>query len=307
MEVQLPENIALLENISDGVYVVDKERRIVYWNPSAERITGFSAKDVLGSHCWENILMHVDLDGNRLCLNSCPLSETICSGEPREIKAYLRHKEGYRLPIIIKTIPIINTDGKSAGAAEIFREDISATSFHEEIEELRKSALIDTITNLPNRRYTQEVLESRFAEFKRNGWEFGLLFLDIDNFKTINDRYGHDCGDRVLKTVAQTIGHNLRGADFAGRWGGDEFLIVMPRIVIEELQKVAERIRVLISQSILEGTYRVSATVSIGGCIVSKGETLDSLIQRADKAMFDCKEAGRNCTKIEVNNPIVEA
>lgn len=102
----------LLDNLYDGVYFTDTNRCIKYWNKGAERITGFSSEEVLGYCCSDNILMHVDLDGNSLCLNNCPLQATLEDQIPRHDKVYLHHKEGHLVPIRVSIAPILGDDGE---------------------------------------------------------------------------------------------------------------------------------------------------------------------------------------------------
>jgi len=114
----------ILDNLYDGVYFVDPERRITYWNKGAERISGFSAVQVKGKCCAENILVHVDDLGNELCKGDCPLAQTLKDGQTREADVYLHHADGHRIPVKIRVAPIIE-NGKVAGATEV-----SATTRH---------------------------------------------------------------------------------------------------------------------------------------------------------------------------------
>ena len=113
----------LLDLIFEGVYFVDNTRKITFWNKSAEQITGFSAEEVVGKYCYDNILNHVDNFGNQLCIGGCPLHNTLEIEKINEAKVFLHHKSGYRVPVSIKTIPLYNNDG-IVGAAEVF-QDIS--------------------------------------------------------------------------------------------------------------------------------------------------------------------------------------
>ncbi len=300
MDKLYPDLENLLDNLNDGVYTVDNDRRIISWNSGAKRITGYSADEVVGTHCWDNILVHVDSEGQSLCLKGCPLSKAINTGKNNESRAYLQHKDGYRIPVLIRTLPIINEKGDTIGAYEIFKEDYDAGSTARQIEELGKLALIDPLTEIPNRRYIKEIIESRISEYKRYKWKFGLLFIDIDHFKEVNDKYGHKCGDAILKTVTKTILHNLRKGDRAGRWGGDEIVVVLPNIDEQKLREIASRIKILISKSSIEHVDKqVSVTISAGGTVIRPDDNMKTLLDRADKLMYSCKTSGRDCVIIE--------
>ncbi|MGC9315216.1 MAG: diguanylate cyclase [bacterium] len=290
----------LLDSLNDAVYIVDKERKIIYWNPSAERITGYTAGEVQDSHCWDNLLLHVDTEGNNLCKTTCPLMKTIKFGEKVENRLYLRHKEGFRIPVLIRTVPLFDDDGNIEGAYEIFREDFDTAFVAEKLEKLQRLALVDSLTGIANRHYLEETLEVRISEHRRYGWTFGVLFLDIDWFKEVNDSHGHECGDSILKTVAKTIIHNIRNLDSAGRWGGDEFLILLPNISDKELETIASRIRVLVEKSTAESNNKeISVTISIGGTLVREDDTEKTILARADGLLYKCKASGKNTILIE--------
>jgi PAS domain S-box-containing protein len=111
---------ALIDHLYDGVYYVDRGRRIRYWNQGAERLTGFAAASVVGHFCYDNLLNHVDASGTQLCRDGCPLAATMVDGEPREAEVFLRHREGHRVPIRVRTSPVRDREDKVIGAVEIF-------------------------------------------------------------------------------------------------------------------------------------------------------------------------------------------
>jgi PAS domain S-box-containing protein len=113
---------ALLDHFDEGVYMVDRERRILYWNAGAERITGYLAHEVAGHFCHGNLMMHCDAGGSVLCGKACPLSATMLDGRPRECTVFLRHKHGYRLPVYVRARPIYDSVGMLVGAVEVFEE-----------------------------------------------------------------------------------------------------------------------------------------------------------------------------------------
>ncbi len=289
----------LLDNLYEGVYAVDLERRITYWNNGAERLTGFAAADVLGHRCMDNILMHVDDEGSSLCLTACPLSETMRTGTPGENNVYLHHRDGYRLPVAVRCSPIHDASGSIVGGVEVFRDDSPRLELEERVEELQRLALLDPLTGAGNRRYAEMEIGNRLAELRRHGWSFGLAFIDLDYFKEINDRYGHVVGDETLRMIARTAMNSLRTFDFLGRWGGEEFVAVITHADEIGLDIAAERTRVLIEQSSLtlpQGNLEV--TVSVGATLAHTGDTLETLVHRADRLMYASKSAGRNRTTL---------
>ena len=289
----------IIENLYDGLYFVDRDRIITYWNKAAEQISGFTANEVIGKSCSDNILTHVDSDGNSLCTGMCPLAATIADGKPREAEVYMHHKDGHRIPVSVRVSALTDRDGNIIGGIELFT-DISNQAANElRVKELEKLALLDNLTQLANRNYIEREIQSRFEEKKRFNVPFGILFIDIDHFKKFNDIYGHDVGDEVLKFVANTFVANARPFDLYGRWGGEEFIGIIRNINGKELELLGNRLRSLIENSyIIHENEKLYVTISIGATLVNENDTIDTLIKRADTLLYKSKAAGRNCLTI---------
>lgn len=284
----------MLENLYEGVYFVDEKRIITFWNKGAERITGYHADEILGRACYDNILKHVNDEGCQLCLKGCPLQATIEDGVMRETPVYLHHKAGHRVPVSVRTIPLY--DGEQVmGAVEVFTDKSEQFNQLKNLQELRTLALTDQLTGLPNRRYLDQVLETKWLEYEKLEIPFGVIFMDIDHFKIVNDTYGHDIGDEVLKMVAKTTRAALRRADVVGRWGGEEFIIVLGDADPDMVRGVSEKVRMLIENSALKlGEDSLSITVSLGVSLPAFADTLETMIKRADEKMYMSKKNGRN-------------
>jgi diguanylate cyclase (GGDEF)-like protein len=162
----------------------------------------------------------------------------------------------------------------------------------EDNSELTRMALTDSLTGLSNRTHMNQILHKEFSRFERHGQCFGIIMLDIDHFKSINDKLGHDAGDRVLKKLAATFESAIRSSDFIARWGGEEFLICCTTIEEEDLLPIAETIRQLVANTDFEHKDRITA--SLGCAAIVKGETIGDLIKRADIALYEAKNNGRN-------------
>ncbi|ACD96413.1 sensor domain-containing diguanylate cyclase [Trichlorobacter lovleyi] len=296
----------LLENIHDGVYFVDMNRIITFWNKGAERITGFTAEEVIGSGCRDNILVHVDAEGNELCSSACPLLLSATGDMPGSADVYLHHKDGHRVAVSVQASPVKDGDGTIIGAIESFRET-SAPPFESlEFEELQRLALLDPLTETANRRYLEMKLQADLDKFQRYGIGVGVIFADIDHFKAFNDTYGHGLGDDILRVVARTLQGNVRSSDLAGRWGGEEFLIVVPHADAARLARLAEKLRRLVESCfVMHQEQRVTTTISMGTAVAHQGDTLEGLLERADQMLYKAKRAGRNCimTDQQVTGP----
>jgi diguanylate cyclase (GGDEF)-like protein/PAS domain S-box-containing protein len=278
-----------------GVYFTDTNRKITYWNRTAEEISGYGSDDVMGLHCHDNVLMHVDDKGNSLCKGLCPLAQTMVDGQIREADVFLSHKQGHRVAVHVHTLPLKNANGEIIGAAEVFTDIDVMLSMKRKTAILEEMAFHDSLTRLPNREYIKSELAARLQEFQRYGISFGVLFLDIDHFKKLNDSLGHEAGDRVLKMVAATLRESARPFDIFGRWGGEEFLGIIRHVDAENLAGISERYLRLIEKSyVMMDEKQITVTISIGGTVARHGDTADAIIKRADQLMYQSKRKGRN-------------
>ncbi|HPQ68543.1 MAG TPA: GGDEF domain-containing protein [bacterium] len=285
----------VLDNLHEGLYFTDVSRKITYWNKTAEELTGYTAKEVLGHRCSDNILMHVDEQGNNLCQDGCLMSLMMADGQSHQANVFMHHKRGHRVPVSVRVAPLRNTKGEIIGAADIFTENSSSLSLQEENAALRRQAMIDPLTEIGNRRYAENRLNSIINESGRYEWPFGLLLIDIDFFKDVNDQRGHDVGDDVLRMVAKTIEMGIRNFDVVARWGGEEFIAIIKQVDKEGLRTVAEKLRMLVEHSaILKGKEKIAVTISIGGTAAKKKDELHKLIKRADIELYRAKASGRN-------------
>jgi len=285
----------ILDSIYDGVYLVDPDRRITYWNSGAERITGYRPDEAMGRRCQDNFLVHLDEQGNSLCHDGCPLSWTMANEQPLETEVYLQHRDGYRVPISVRASPIRDGTGRVVGAVEVFSDNSRVAAMTDLNKELQQLSLLDHSTEVGNRRFLEQQLMARLDEQDRYGWRVGVLFVDVDNLKEINDRNDHIVGDRVIRMVARTLVNGIRSFDIVGRWGGDEFVVLIVNVDEGQLHAVGEKLRRLIESSgFTEGGDTIHVTISVGGVLAAAGENPEAVIRRADRLMLASKTAGRN-------------
>jgi diguanylate cyclase (GGDEF)-like protein/PAS domain S-box-containing protein len=285
---------ALLDHVNDGVYVVDLDRRILYWNEGAFHQTGHEAHEVVGRRCPEDGLCHVDTAGNRLCLDKCPLTASLNDGGSHEAEIFLRHKQGRRVPVTARVQPLRAADGSIVGAVQIFSDATAEHDRRREIEEMARLAFLDQVTQLPNRRFVEMSLKTALSEYHIHKEPFGVLVIDLDRFKAINDSFGHATGDHALQEVAKTLKGTLRPTDILGRWGGDEFIAVAHHVSNEILTQLAVRCCAMVAQTSFPSNdgNPVSVSVSIGSTLALPGDTAEKLIRRADDLMYQNKTNG---------------
>jgi diguanylate cyclase (GGDEF)-like protein/PAS domain S-box-containing protein len=285
----------IIDNLSTGLYIVDKDMKILFWNKAAEDISGFTSQEMLGCLCSGNRLNHVDANGTHLCGGLCPLAGSIRDGHSRDADVYMHHKDGHRIPVHVRTSSITNHKNAEVCGIELFSDISNQSATTLRVQELEKLALIDKLTQLANRHYIEKELLLRFDEKKRSDIPFGILFADIDHFKNFNDTYGHDIGDEVLSYVAGTFIANTRTYDIFGRWGGEEFIGIIRNITENDLEVMGNTLRMLVENSfIISNGLKINVTISMGATMVRDDDSIDSLIKRADALMYQSKNQGRN-------------
>jgi diguanylate cyclase (GGDEF)-like protein len=166
--------------------------------------------------------------------------------------------------------------------------------------DLKKQALRDPLTGLYNRRYLSETLDRELTRCKRNKEPLSVIIMDVDHFKTINDTYGHQAGDEFLKTIASLIQSHARGSDVACRYGGEEFLLLMPGTNLQTAAKRAEDLRVICSETqVLFEMKNLVVTISFGvASYPDHGTTPDEILIKADRALYQSKNNGRNLVTV---------
>ena len=272
--------------MSAGVYVVDQERVISSWNKSAERLTGYKSSEMVGQCCRGDVLTYVDDQGVSLCGGECLAVKSMNDGCMHSMEVYVHHKEGHRVPILVRVSPIKNYHGQVIGAVEELCDNSSKSSYTHKIEELEKCALVDPHTGLMKKRGLEMNLRSVVGVMHRYGWSYGVIYADIDEFERINETYGRDVGDSVLKVIAKTLQNSVRATDVVGRWEDDAFMVIVASVNEDQLNRIANKIRVLVEQSGFPvGADVIRVTASVCATIVRSNDTEATLFERIDKLM----------------------
>ena len=286
--------LSIINNLRDGIYFVDTDRRILFWNKAAEAITGYSSEEIVGKPCQTSALSHIDEEGRPLCMVGCPLFATLGDGQQRQDRVFVRHKDGYRIPIHVNIFPV-RKNGEITGAVEVFTQDSPTVYEDNLVEKLSNVAMHDQLTQLPNRRYLESFLKYKMEEFQRFGSLFAVLFADIDNFSRFNNEYGHDVGDAVLRNLASSVKRSVRRNDLVGRWGGEEFVGIYTIAGTSDISIVGEKFRQLVQNTeVICDAGALNVSVSVGITAVSSEDTIDTLVERADTLMYRSKRDGKN-------------
>lgn len=277
----------IFDHLYEGVCFIDRDQRIAYWSKGAERIVGYKESEVVGTRCSDNLCIHLDEEGLQRFKGRCPSEKAPVDGTMREGRLYLRHREGHTVQVSSRAIPIHSSDGLIEGVVLVFSDYLPKAEIMKRIEELQKLAMLDPLTEVGNRRCAETYLHTRFDEMRRYGRRFGVILFDIDHFKLINDIYGHDAGDSVLKRVAGTLSDGLRSFDVISRWGGDEFLAIVVKINQDQLSSIAHKLKTRIEQSTFPvGSRVIRVRISIGAILVHMSDTMETALKRADLYMY---------------------
>ncbi len=286
---------SLLNHSREGICCLDLDRRVIFWNKGAESIAGFGRDEVVGKLCPDEIALMADEEGVPLDADHCPVVATFKDGTVRQADLYMPHKEGYRIPVSIRVIPVFREDGEIIGAAMVFSNMSPRVAIPMNVKEIERTGLIDTETGIAGRKYLEMHLAARIEDYQKHNIPFGLVYADVDHYAGILDRFGRFNAVKVLRMIARTIHKNIRYFDIVGRWNAEEFLIVFLNIDETRLDIVANKLRLLISESYLSvETGVLSATVSMGACLVQRYDTPDALVKRAEQLMMHSKWRGRN-------------
>lgn len=272
-----------LDVAGDAVLIANARGVIEFVNQGFQRLTGYRPDEVQGNTLER---LRPGLDVALFCRN---LWQNIAGGQTYQRTVINRHRDGRSLHCEETITPIFDNEGVASHFVSITR-DISARLQHE--QELQRQATRDALTGLFNRRGGERHLERAYQATQELGQDLCVMLADVDHFKQVNDTWGHAVGDDVLREVARLLQENVRSSDRVVRWGGEEFLLILPSCPLGAAMGQADRLRELIGHA--ERLEIGPITLSIGVAQLQIGESLASLIDRADKALYRAKNTGRN-------------
>jgi PAS domain S-box-containing protein/diguanylate cyclase (GGDEF)-like protein len=276
---------AVLESLPIAVYLTDRKRQIAFWNTSAERITGYLGQEVIGHFCQDNLLMHCDENQLDLCGCACPLAQTMQDGRPREADIFLRHKEGQRVPVRVRSVPVRDEFGVIIGAAECF-EERSFRATEARGGRIPADVPLDDVTEIPDRQATLAGISAALEGFATSHSSFGVLSIALDDLEHVRRVSGCQAVNAVLYATAQTLSGGTRPGDLVGRWRAERFIALLICPAAEGLRSCANRLKRLVSLTAVPWWGdRLSVTASMGGAMVRPGDTVESLLGRAEEAL----------------------
>lgn len=286
---------SLLESTAEGIFGIDLQGRATFINPAAAQLLGYEIKELLGEQIHGKI-HYAQKDGSPYAEELCPMMQAIIQDGPQRVDdECLWHKDGHSIPVTYSSTPI-HKDEQIIGAVIAFTDITELKRIESELE---IASVTDQLTGIYNRKYLDEAIGAEIARTKRYDTPFALIMIDIDKFKMVNDLYGHQTGDEVLKQVTAIMQQRIRSSDIIGRWGGEEFMILCPGTALGSASKLAEQLRQAVASEAFETVE--NCTISLGVAEFHFDDDIDSMVKRVDDALYKAKDAGRNRVEIELS------
>ncbi|MDU0458971.1 MAG: EAL domain-containing protein [Geobacteraceae bacterium] len=294
---------SLVRNSAVPAFVIDTGRRVLIWNHACEELTGIAAKDIIGrDQVWKAfyaeqrpVLAEIVIDGipDKIPENYHNFGRSSFIPEGIQAEGWYPDLNGADRYLIFNAAPVRNSRGELLAVIETFEEVTERKRYEQQLE---YQANHDDLTRLPNRNLLVDRLNQALLISRRTSQQVAVFFIDLDNFKFINDSLGHDVGDRLLKVAAERLGECIRAGDTVARQGGDEFVAVVCNEEIGEMaDRIAEDIRQVMSRPFRINGHELMITCSIGISISPRdGEEVQTLLRNADLAMYQAKEQGRD-------------
>ena len=266
----------LLDQMEEGIYIVDRERRILYWNGGAERITGYYSHEIVGQLCSGDLLMHCDETGRVLCGQACPLKGVMEHGVPHDCRLFLRHRHGHRIPVNIRSQAICEAGGERVGAVEVFEEATEIAL--PDLSNLSAYGCLDELTGALSRPFGEMKARQAAEALNLFGIPFAWLRIVVDDIARLDRRYGQGMVEAAVKMIAGTVASNLKTLDWLTYWDRGEFRIEARGYSPSELEELRRTLEMLVSKSTLEWWGDVvRVTISVSGRMAERGDTLESL------------------------------
>ncbi len=284
----------LLENMHDGVVFVDSDLKILLWNRGAERLTGISADSVQHKRFVPSLIDLRDERGRAIANSACPLEHSVQSGVQQLRRLEIKGRGDRSVSVNVHAVPVIGDNGVTHGAALLLHDASSMITLEERVQTLHEKSIRDPLTKLANRREFDRMLRKFVETHLEQSLPCSLIMCDLDRFKRVNDKHGHQAGDQAIRSFASLLKRSCRSGDLVARYGGEEFVMLCSDCDNATATLRAEQLCQAyseIAQPAVGGRY---LTVSLGVTEIQPGDTPETFLRRADRALLQAKDGGRN-------------
>jgi len=284
----------LLDNMYDAVVFIDAAGQIQQWNRGAERLTGIGGSSVVQRR-WDPSLLHLsDEKGRRVSHTDCPVRCAIRSGTQSIRRMTICGRSGRPISVDTHAIPVLDNNGSILGAILLFHDASSEISLEQRCQSLHEKATKDPMTQVANRAEFDRVHAMFAATHQQQQVPCAMMICDLDRFKLVNDTFGHQAGDDVIRSMANLLKSSCRPGDLVARYGGEEFVMLCADCDNTAATQRAEEIRKRLTQIQQPKMDGRAATVSFGVTEIQPGDTPETMLRRADRALLMAKSRGRN-------------
>ena len=284
----------LLDNMHDAAVFIDAELRVTFWNHGAERLTGISGSSISQRQWSSGLLSMLNEKGNVLSSDDCPVLSAVNSGVQSLRRIKISNRVGEPMAVDIHAIPVVSEDGTNLGAILLLHDASSETSLEKRCQSLQEKAAKDPMTQVANRAEFDRALEMFVNAHKQHQVPCSLIICDLDKFKDVNDTFGHQAGDEVIKLLATLLKNSCRPGDFAARYGGEEFVMLCADCDNATVARRAEQIRKALANTAQPALLGRAVTASFGVTEIQPGDTPETMLRRADRGLLMAKAKGRN-------------
>lgn len=288
-----------IDQLFEGVYIMDTQRTILEWNKGAERITGYPRSEVVNRKCLDNILCHTDHNGNQLCQGHCPAIKSMITNNMQALQAYVHHRDGHRVLVNIRTIPMYNDQGQISGIIEVFSSAAEKLYDEAKIRELARLSYSDLETGLFNRRYLEKALTTALGKIRDIEEHTGLLAVRL----LIDDAWSRlgqeDIMSQMIKLVASNMTENLGSQVIVTRPDPLDFIVLLPDAQKSQLLLMGNKLLQLIKNSFLMvESQRYEPSVVITGFPLSAKDSEAIIMDVVRKRLSETSKEGKNILRI---------
>lgn len=292
---------AILEGLQTGIYVVNRNQKVLFWNAGAERITGYLRQDVLGRSWHENVAAA----GNGANQGPADPAEAVQAalrdGATAVTQVSVKHRDGHRIPLRMHTVPVRDTTGSIIGVAQSFEEPVSVSDWDERQTKLAAVGCLNSVTGALNQNFILFHLRESIATFAEHQVPFSIARVQVDRLDHFRHQYGPGAVSAILRAVAQTLESSLRPTDFLGHLDDDQLLAILTECTAAEIDKVTERLKKMVTYAQIRWWGdEISVTASFGGTSAKPGDTSESMLQRSQKSLEQSVQSGGNAVTVSV-------